>query len=255
MTLPTILASPIFVGFLATLATGLATGLGALPVLFTRELSARLFDALLGFAAGVMLAATAFSLLVPSIELGGPGAAAVGLLAGAAVLALLDRVVPHLHTVMGREGPSSALQRLWLFVLAITLHNFPEGLGVGVAFGGGQFDIAFPLAVAIALQNLPEGLAVALPLFREGYPRPRALLIATATGLAEPIAGVFGAAAVALARPLLPLGLAFAGGAMLYVVSDEIIPETHRRGFEREATFGLIVGFVVMMVLDTVLAA
>ncbi|MDI7276558.1 MAG: ZIP family metal transporter [Anaerolineae bacterium] len=253
--MPTIATSPVLLGFLATLATGLATGVGALPVLFPRQPSARLFDAFLGFAAGVMLAATAFSLLVPSIELGGAGVAAVGLLLGAALLAVLDRAVPHLHAVMGREGPSSALRRVWLFVLAVTLHNFPEGLGVGVAFGGGEFATAFVLAIAIALQNLPEGLAVALPLLREGYSRPRALLIAAASGLVEPIAGVFGAAAVTLARPLLPLGLAFAGGAMLFVVSDEIIPETHRRGFEREATFGLIVGFVVMMVLDTALGA
>ncbi len=133
------------------------------------------------------------------------------------------------------------------------LHNLPEGLGVGVAFGGGEFYTAITLAIAIALQNLPEGLAVALPLLREGYSRPRAVLIAAATGLAEPIAGALGAIAANLARPLLPIGLAFAGGAMLFVVSDEIIPETHRRGFEDEATTGLVVGFALMMVLDTAL--
>ncbi|MCL6429870.1 MAG: ZIP family metal transporter [Anaerolineae bacterium] len=247
--------SPVLLGLLATLATGLTTGLGALPALLARQPSPRLLDALLGFAAGVMLAATAFSLLVPAIALAGPGVAAGGLVMGAAVLAVLDRIVPHLHTVVGREGPSSTLRRIWLFVLAITLHNFPEGLGVGVAFGGGEFNTAIILAVAIALQNLPEGLAVAVLLLREGYSHPRAVLIATATGLAEPVAGVFGAAAVSLAQPLLSLGLAFAGGAMLFVVSDEIIPETHRRGFEREATAGLIAGFTLMMVLDTLLGS
>ncbi len=248
-----LLASPILLGFLATMGTGLATGVGALPALLSRRPSARALDTLLGFAAGVMLAATAFSLLVPAIEIGGAWVASAGVVLGAAFLALLDRLTPHLHFIMGPEGPKSSLRRIWLFILAITLHNFPEGLAVGVGFGAGEHRSAVVLAIAIALQNLPEGLAVALPLLREQYSPVRAVLIATATGLAEPIAGLFGAAAVTIAQPLLPIGLAFAAGAMLFVVSDEIIPETHRRGFEREGTFGLIVGFVVMMLLDTLL--
>ena len=237
-------------GTLATVCTGLATGVGALPILFVRNVSDRLLDAMLGFAAGVMLAATAFSLIIPAIELGGVWITVVGILIGAAFLALLDRFLPHEHLVMGHEGPSSAMRRVWLLIIAITLHNFPEGLAVGVSYGGGDIPTATSLAIAIGLQNMPEGLAVALPLLREKYSKAKALGYALLSGLAEPIAGIFGVLAVQIAQPLLPLGLAFAAGAMLYVVSDEIIPETHRKGFEREGTWGVMIGFVVMMLLD-----
>ncbi len=246
-------------GILATLGTGLATGVGALPVLLTPRVSERLLDAMLGFAAGVMLAATAFSLLLPAMEIGsdfwgswGIAVVLAALLLGAIFLALMDRMIPHLHFIAGPEGPSSRLRRIWLFILAITLHNFPEGLAVGVGFGSERAQEALALTIAIALQNMPEGLAVALPLLREGYSRPRALAYATLSGLAEPVAGVLGVLAVQLARPLLPPALAFAAGAMLFVVSDEIIPETHRRGYQREGTFGVVVGFMVMMFLDNV---
>ena len=237
-------------GTLATIGTGLATGVGALPIFFVREISDRLLDAMLGFAAGVMLAATAFSLIIPAIELGGVWITATGILIGAAFLSLLDRVVPHDHLIMGHEGPASHLRHVWLLIIAITLHNFPEGLAVGVSYGGGDIPMATSLAIAIGLQNMPEGLAVALPLLREKYSKGKALGYALLSGMAEPIAGIFGVLAVQIARPLLPLGLAFAAGAMLYVVSDEVIPETHRKGFEREGTWGVIIGFVVMMLLD-----
>lgn len=240
----------ILLGLVATLGTGLATGLGALPVLFLRRVSDRLLDTMLGFAAGVMLAATAFSLLVPAVELGGVWVTLLGLVLGAGFVLLLDERIPHMHVFSGAEGPSSALRRVWLLILAITLHNFPEGLAVGVSMGSGDVAAGTVIAIAIGLQNMPEGLAVALPLLRENYSRGRALLYAALSGLAEPIAGVLGVAAVALMRPLLPVGLAFAAGAMLYVVSDEMIPETHRRGFEREGTLGVLVGFAVMMLLD-----
>lgn len=237
-------------GTLATIGTGLATGVGALPILFVRQISDRFLDAMLGFAAGVMLAATAFSLIVPAIELGGVWITVAGILIGAVFLSLLDRFLPHEHLIMGHEGPASALRRIWLLIIAITLHNFPEGLAVGVSYGGGNIPMATSLAIAIGLQNMPEGLAVALPLLREKYSKGKALWYALLSGLVEPIAGVFGVLAVQIARPLLPLGLAFAAGAMLYVVSDEIIPETHRKGFEREGTWGVMIGFVVMMLLD-----
>jgi ZIP family zinc transporter len=237
-------------GTLATVGTGLATGVGALPILFMRNVSDRLLNAMLGFAAGVMLAATAFSLILPAIELGGVWITVVGILVGAVFLALLDRFIPHEHLVMGREGPSSNMRRVWLLIIAITLHNFPEGLAVGVSFGSGDIPTATSLAIAIGLQNMPEGLAVALPLLREKYSKAKALGYALLSGLAEPIAGIFGVVAVQVARPLLPFGLAFAAGAMLFVVSDEIIPETHRQGFEREGTWGVMIGFVVMMLLD-----
>ncbi|MFQ6015646.1 MAG: ZIP family metal transporter [Anaerolineae bacterium] len=240
----------ILLGFLATLGTGLATGVGALPVLFTSNVSDRVLDGMLGFAAGVMLAATAFSLLVPAMELGGVWVTIVGLITGAVFLSLMDRFTPHIHFISGAEGPSTALRRIWLLILAITLHNFPEGLAVGVGFGSGNIEAAIVLGIAIALQNMPEGLAVALPLVREKYSRLRALWYATLSGMAEPIAGLIGVAAVQIARPFLPFALAFAAGAMLFVVSDEIIPETHTRGYEREGTFGVIIGFAIMMFLD-----
>ena len=243
----------ILLGFLASLAAGLATGVGALPVLFVKRPSKRYLDLMLGFAAGVMLAATAFSLLIPAIEDGGAWVAVGGLLLGALVLHLIDRFVPHEHFIRGHEGPSSRLRKIWLFVIAITIHNFPEGLAVGVGFGGGALGPAIALAVGIGLQNMPEGLAVALPLVGEGYSRRRALLYATLTGLVEPIGGLIGVALVLIARPLLPWGLAFAAGAMLFVISDEIIPESHRNGHERLATFGVMIGFAVMMLLDVLL--
>jgi ZIP family zinc transporter len=241
----------IWLGSMASLLAGLATGAGAIPVLFTRRISDKLLDVLLGFSAGVMLAATSFSLLVPAIDLSGPWVAVLGLVLGAVVLHLVDRFVPHFHPAFGAEGPASRLPRVWLFVLAITIHNFPEGLAVGVSFGGGDVAAGLVIATAIGLQNMPEGLAVALPLLREGYSRRKSIWYGTLTGLVEPVGGLLGVALVSISQPILPWGLAFAAGAMLFVVSDEMIPESHRKGFEREATFGLVVGFVIMMLLDS----
>ena len=242
----------ILLGSVASLAAGLATGAGALPVLFTEKVSDRLLDVMLGFSAGVMLAATSFSLIIPAIDLSGPWVAVFGVVLGAFVLHLLDRFLPQFHPVFGTEGPPSGLPRIWLFILAITIHNFPEGLAVGVSFGTGDIAGGLVIALAIGLQNMPEGLAVALPLVREKWPRGKALTYAFGSGLAEPIAGVLGVLAVTLMHPLLPWGLAFAAGAMIYVVSDEIIPETHSRGYELEGTWGVIIGFIIMMFLDNV---
>jgi len=243
----------VLLGFLGSLAAGLATGVGALPVLFVKRPSKRYLDLMLGFAAGVMLAASVFSLLIPAIDDGGVWVTVGGMLLGALVLHLIDRLVPHEHFIRGREGPSSRLRKIWLFILAITIHNFPEGLAVGVGFGGGSLSAAIALAIGIGLQNMPEGLAVALPLTGEGYSRGRALLYATLTGLVEPIGGLLGVSLVLIAKPILPWGLAFAAGAMLFVISDEIIPESHRNGHERLATLGVMVGFAVMMLLDVLL--
>ena len=242
----------IWLGSIASLAAGLATGAGAIPVLFTRRISDRLLDVMLGFSAGVMLAATSFSLIVPAIDLSGPWVAVFGVVLGALVLYLVDRFIPHFHPMLGAEGPPSNLSRVWLFVLAITIHNFPEGLAVGVSFGIGDVAAGLVIAMAIGLQNMPEGLAVALPLLREGYSRRKSLWYGTLTGLVEPVGGLLGVAMVSIFHPILPWGLAFAAGAMLFVVSDEMIPESHRKGFAREATFGLIAGFVIMMLLDYV---
>ncbi len=244
----------ILIGVLASVGAGLATGVGALPVLFLKDVPDRLFDSMLGFAAGVMLAATSFGLIVPAIELGGVWITTLGIFLGAAFLDQAAKLIPHMHFGTGPEGPSSNLRKIWLFIFAITIHNFPEGLAVGVGFGSGDMMAGLALAIGIGLQNMPEGLAVALPLMREKYTKYRALGIATLTGLAEPIAALFGLLVVSLAKPILPIGLAFAGGAMFFVVIDEIIPESHSRGFEREATLGAVIGFALMTILDNLFA-
>ena len=247
-------------GLLASTLAGLATGVGAAPAFFFRNVSDKLLNTMLGGAAGVMLAATSFSLIVPGIEAGDalwPGngvyVMAAGMLIGALFLDRMDHWLPHEHFVLGAEGPSSKLRKIWLFIIAITIHNFPEGLAVGVGFGGGDVGAGTSLAIGIGLQNMPEGLAVALPLLGMGYPRWKAVGIATLTGLVEPVGGLLGVGAVSMFSPVLPLGLAFAAGAMLFVISDEIIPETHSKGKSRLATFGVMVGFVIMMSLDNLL--
>jgi len=180
----------VWLGSVASLVAGLASGAGALPVLFTKKVSDRLLDVMLGFSAGVMLAATFFSLIIPAIDLSGVWVAVFGVILGAVTLHLVDRLIPHFHPALGAEGPPSRLSRVWLFALAITIHNFPEGLAVGVSFGSGDVAAGFVVATAIGLQNMPEGLAVALPLLREGYSRPRSLWYGMLTGLVEPVGGL-----------------------------------------------------------------
>ncbi len=241
----------ILIGSLASLIAGLATGVGALLVFFVRRVSDRFLDSSLGFAAGVMLAATCFSLLVPAIEIGGIWKTVIGMILGTVFLIYTERFVPHLHRVTGIKGSSTQLNKMWLFILAITIHNFPEGMAVGVSFGGGDIKAGTTLAIGMGLQNMPEGLAVALALLREKSTRWKAFLIGLLTGLVEPVGGFLGIFAVSTGKFLLPYGLAFAAGAMLFVISEEIIPETHSRGNDREATIGVIIGFIIMMVLDT----
>lgn len=250
-------------GAAASLAAGLATAVGALPIFTARSISQRTQDTMLGFGAGVMLAATSFSLIVPGVaaaetlwgnRLLAAAIAAVGVLAGTLFLWAADRFVPHEHFIKGAEGADGRrFKQVWLFVFAITLHNFPEGLAVGVAFGSGQQAEAVSLATGIGIQNMPEGLAVALALAALGYARLAAFVIAAATGLVEPLAGLLGAAVVTLMQPVLPFALTFAAGAMLFVISHEIIPESHRHGHEQAATLGVTSGFVTMMLLDTAL--
>jgi len=250
----------------ALLAGGVAafaTALGTVPVLLSQTFSQRISDTIMGFGAGVMLAACAFSLVIPALssaqDLGaGPwgagGIVGAGILIGAAMLLLLDRAVPHEHFVKGLEGPTGrAMKRVWLFVLAITLHNLPEGMAIGVAFGGTDAVGAQALATGISIQDMPEGLVVATALRGVGYGKWSAVALGIASGLIEPIAAVFGAAAIGISAGLLPWGLAIAAGAMLFVISHEIIPESHRQGHETSASVGLMVGFVVMMLLDTAL--
>jgi zinc transporter, ZIP family len=253
----------VLLAFYASLAAGLGTSVGALGIFVRRTLSKRAENVMLSAAAGVMLAASFFSLLQPAVYLatdqfGGalPGVLVVGLglMAGGYGLHLLHDRIPHEHFHGGREGPAAEhMARIWLFVIAITLHNFPEGMAVGVAFAYGDLSAGLPVAVGIGLQNIPEGLAVAVALSSAGYTRLQSFLVASITGLVEPVGGVIGGSAVWLAEALLAPVLAIAAGAMIFIISDEIIPETHRSGLEHVATLSLMGGFAVMMLLEAVL--
>jgi ZIP family zinc transporter len=249
--------SPVAQGGVAALGTWFLTAVGSVPVLFFRSVPRRAMDAAMGVAAGVMVAASCWSLLVPALARGGVGPAVLGVVLGAASLYVLDQLLPHLHPEFPdegrREGPPSPWRRSALLIAAITLHNLPEGLAVGVAFGGGAPGPALALAIGIGLQNLPEGLAIALPLRRDGMGRWKALWYGQLSAVVEPVAAVAGAAVVAQAGGLLPYGMAFAAGAMLYVVVEELIPETERSGNVDIASIGFIAGFTLMLALDNAL--
>lgn len=252
---------PVYDAFVAGCLAAGATGLGALPVAFSSSLSERVQDTLFGFGAGVMLAACSFSLIVPGLNaaetLGHTSLQSglivgIGILVGAASLLLMERLLPHEHFIKGVEGQNAQLlKRTWLFVFAILLHNLPEGLAIGVAYAGSNPIQAGGLATGIAIQDIPEGLVVAVALVAAGYSRTTSILIAISSGLIEPIGALLGAIVVGVSAELLPWGLAFAAGAMLFVISHEIIPESHRKGHEASATSGLMIGFVLMMLLDT----
>ena len=252
----------IFLGVSASLIASLGTAIGSFGIFFVSRLSRRLEDALLSGAAGIMLAASFFSLLLPAIEYGevlyGPRPAALiaaaGVLLGALTLFLIHARVPHEHFKLGLEGAeSTSLSRIWLFVIAITLHNFPEGLAVGVSFADGQWSSGASLTAGIAIQNMPEGLAVAVALLSVGYSKARACGIRILSGLVEPVGGLIGALSISFLDGLVPWSLAFAAGAMLFIISDEIIPETHQGGHADLATFSLLGGFILMMLLDSMI--
>jgi ZIP family zinc transporter len=250
-------------GALASLLAGLGTTLGAFGVFMLYRPSHRALVALISGAAGIMLAASFFSLLEPAIEhaearASHPGIGVLvvilGVFIGAAALFYIHRRSPHEHFEMGREGPDSGrVNRLWLFIIAITLHNFPEGMAVGVGFAGENVANGVSLGLGIGLQNIPEGLAVAVSLLAIGYRKWVAFWVASLTGLVEPIGGVIGAAAVWLAEPAIPVILGIAAGAMIFIISDEIIPETHRGQHKNLATFSLMTGVVLMLLFDTLL--
>lgn len=242
----------ILIGTLASLIAGSATVIGASSVFFVRKVSDKFLDAAMGFAGGVMLSATFFGLVAPAIRTGGVWKTGAGILLGAAFLILMEKVTPHVHRVTGIKGPPTHLNKLALFILAITIHNFPEGLAVGVGFAGNTVAAGIVLAVGIGVQNIVEGLAVALSIFRDRNMMMKAFLIASFTCIVEPIGGFIGVSVVSVSRALIPYGLAFAAGAMLFVTAEEIIPETHSRGNPREATIGLILGFVIMMILESI---
>lgn len=257
---------PVVQALLATCFTWGLTALGAALVFLFKRMSQKLLDIMLGFAGGVMVAASYWSLLAPAIEMSAGKSVPiwfppmVGFLGGAAFLRVVDRILPHLHIGLPMEeaeGIKTSWQRSVLLVLAITLHNIPEGLAVGVAFGalaaelpGATFGGAVALAIGIGLQNFPEGTAVAVPLRREGMSRLKSFWYGQLSGAVEPVAGVIGAAAVLVARPVLPYALAFAAGAMIFVVVEEVIPESQLKGNSDLATLGFMSGFTVMMILD-----
>ena len=260
---------PVAQALAATIFTWALTAAGAALVFFFRDINRKMLDTMLGFAAGVMMAASYWSLLAPSIEmaeeLGGTSwiPAATGFLAGALFLWGIDKVLPHLHLGLpttAAEGIPTSWRRSVLLVLAITLHNIPEGLAVGVAFGALAADIpsatlggAVALALGIGIQNFPEGTAVSVPLRREGLSRLKSFWYGQLSGVVEPVAAVIGAAAVMVLRPVLPYALAFAAGAMIFVVVEELIPESQQANNTDTATLGAIGGFTLMMVLDVAL--
>jgi ZIP family zinc transporter len=240
----------IFIGTLASFIAGSATILGAAAVFIFHRVSDKFIDAAMGFAAGVMLAATFFGLIGPAIAVGGIWKATAGILMGMLFLIFMEKVIPHMHRVAGIKGPMIPIGKTSLFLLAMTIHNFPEGLSVGVGFARGNINAGIVLALGIGIQNIIEGLATSLAIFKDRNKILQAFLVASFTCVVEPIGGLLGISIVSLGQAVMPYGLAFAAGAMLFVTSEEIIPETHSRGNAREATIGLIFGFIVMMILE-----
>ncbi len=261
---------PVLQALIATLFTWGLTAMGAAVVFFAKTINQKIMDGLLGFTAGVMIAASYWSLLAPAIEMSAEGPlpswvpAAAGFLVGGIFLRISDRLLPHLHIGFPSEeveGIPTRWKRTTLLILAITLHNIPEGLAIGVAFGAVAANLpsatlagAIALALGIGIQNFPEGLAVSFPLRREGLSRWKSFFYGQLSATVEPVAGVIGAAAVMLSRPLLPYALSFAAGAMIFVVVEEVIPESQRQGNTDIATLGAMVGFTVMMTLDVAFA-
>jgi zinc transporter, ZIP family len=261
--------NPVALALLATLFTWGVTALGSALVFFFKTINQTVLNSMLGFASGIMIAASFWSLLNPAISMaelmGVPPVlpALTGFVGGGLFLFLVDRLLPHLHAGLETsqaEGIKTSWQRSVLLVMAITLHNIPEGLAVGVAFGAlglagspATFGAAVALAIGIGIQNFPEGAAVSIPLRREGMSRTRSFIYGQASGIVEPIAGVFGALLVVAMQPILPYALAFAAGAMIYVVVEELIPEAQQHGSSDFSTIGAMIGFAVMMLLDVAL--
>lgn len=239
---------------LISTVAGLATGLGAIPVIIFKDIPEKIHDALLGFAAGIMMTAANFSLLLPALEQGGLAQTLLGIAAASFFVFWVEKLIPHMHPHFGKEAPADmGLDKGLLMAVAVTLHNFPEGLAVGVGLASQSDNLGILLAIAIAAQNIPEGLAVAAPIANSGLSRFKVFSLTLLSGLAEPVAAVVGMTLVEFSHAILPFGLAFAAGAMIYVVSDQIIPECHSKGNETQATFGVIAGVIAMLLLQGIL--
>lgn len=246
--------------FITALGIGGATMFGTLLGFFCKQISHRFSDIILAFAAGVMLSAAILGLILPAISydrFGGILVCIPGILAGAFCLSLIDRLVPHIHRLLGWEQQvkqSQRIDKVVLFVTAMAIHNFPEGLAAGVSFGGGDWKKALMISGGIALQNIPEGLVTVTPMLAAGIAPKKTLLCGLATGVIEIIGTLVGYYAVSISAAILPFALSFAGGTMLFVVSDEMIPETHDHGNERAATYSLLIGFCLMLISDVLLS-
>lgn len=243
---------------LTALGVGGATVIGAIIGFLTQKISHKFSDYVLGFAAGIMLCAAVVGLIMPSVEIGNVYATIVGVIIGAVVLNLIDLFTPHLHNGLGGIEEShpknnNKYGKILLFVLAIAIHNFPEGIAAGVGFGTGNNADAITIAIGIALQNIPEGMVIIAPMVAVGITKRKALLIASLTGVIEVIGTLLGYFAVIISTAILPFALAFAGGTMLYIISDEMIPETHSHGNERGSTYAIIIGFCLMLLIDVLL--
>ena len=244
--------------FLTALGVGGATVIGAVLGFAFKKISHKFSDIVLAFAAGVMLAAAVIGLVLPSLEYGGPEGlpvTVIGILCGAVCLNLIDKLVPHLHRLSGADqeahpAQAAQLNKVLLFVMAIAIHNLPEGIAAGVGFGTGNTGEAITIAVGIALQNIPEGMVIIAPMLASGMKPGRTFVIAMLTGVVEVLGTLLGYFAVSVSTAVLPFALAFAGGTMLYVISDEMIPETHAHGEERGATYSLMVGFCLMLAMS-----
>lgn len=245
---------------LTALGVGGATILGAIIGFIFKKISHKFSDIVLSFAAGVMLSAAVLGLIIPSLDYGGQYGLIItiaGIFAGAVCLNLIDKLVPHLHKLVGSDIEShknTSLGKVFLFVTAIAIHNLPEGIAAGVGFGSGDTAQALVIAGGIALQNIPEGMVIIGPMLASGVKPRKTFIIAMVTGLIEVVGTLIGYFAVSIASAILPFALAFAGGTMLYVISDEMIPETHAHGSERGATYALLVGFCIMLVTDVLLS-
>lgn len=245
--------------FLTALGVGTATIIGSVIGFVFKKISHKFSDIVLSFAAGVMLAAAVLGLVLESLNYGGKYAlltTVLGIFAGALCLNLVDKLVPHLHALVGTEAEShknANISRVLLFVMAIAIHNLPEGIAAGVGFGSGNTSQALVIAGGIALQNIPEGMVIIAPMLAAGVTPKRTFLIASVTGIIEVVGTLIGYFAVSVSTVVLPFALAFAGGTMLYVISDEMIPETHAHGSQRGATYALLAGFSLMLIMDTLL--
>lgn len=245
---------------ITALGVGGATVVGALLGFAFKKIPHKWNDAVLGFAAGIMLAAAIIGLILPSVEQAGRNGiwiTALGILCGAAFLNMADKLTPHLHHLTGvseeEHAHNASINKVMLFVMAIAIHNLPEGLAAGVGFGSDNIGSAMTVAAGIALQNIPEGMIIISPMLMSGISRKRTFLIAAFTGVIEVLGTFIGYFAVTISSAILPFALAFAGGTMLYVISDEMIPETHSHGYERMATYSILIGFIVMLIMDSLI--